>query len=74
MKNRARNRQFKIWLDEKEWEVFHQKFKMSESKYMTEFIVRCVFAKEIFVLDMQPFRELQQLLSNEANNINQVAR
>lgn len=47
---------------------------MSQSKNMTEFLIRCVLEKEIFVVNMQLFREIQQLLSNEANNINQIAK
>ncbi|MDD6918966.1 MAG: plasmid mobilization relaxosome protein MobC [Peptoniphilaceae bacterium] len=30
--------------------------------------------KEIYIVDLEPFRDLQWLLSNATNNINQVAK
>ncbi len=30
--------------------------------------------KEIYIVDLEPFRELQGLLANATNNINQIAR
>ncbi len=74
MKNRRRNERLEIKLTEKEMQIFRDKMTMSGSKTMTDFLIRCVLEKEIFVVDMQLFREIQQLLSNEANNINQVAK
>lgn len=30
--------------------------------------------KEIYIVDLEPFRNLQWLLSNDTNNINQIAK
>ncbi len=41
---------------------------------MSHFIRKCVLEKEIYQVDLEPFRDLQGLLSNAANNINQIAK
>ena len=38
------------------------------------FIRKCVLKKEIYQIDLEPFRDLQDLLSNATNNINQIAK
>ena len=40
---------------------------------MSHFIRKCVLEKEIYQVDLEPFRDLQVLLSNATNNINQIA-
>ncbi len=74
MKKRNRHNQLNIRLSDKELELFNDKFKQSKSKNMTEFLVKCVLEKEIFVVDMDIFYKLYYLLSNQTNNINQIAR
>lgn len=41
---------------------------------MSHFIRKCVLEKEIYQIDLEPFRDLQSLLSNSTNNINQIAK
>ena len=39
---------------------------------MSHFIRKCVL--KIYQVDLEPFRDLQGLLSNATNNINQIAK
>lgn len=41
---------------------------------MSHFLRKCVLEKEIYIVDLEPFRDLQWLLSNVTNNINQIAK
>lgn len=41
---------------------------------MSHFIRKCVLEKEIYQVDLEPFRDLQGLFSNATNNINQIAK
>lgn len=41
---------------------------------MSHFLRKCVLEKEIYIVDLEPFRDLQWLLSNATNNINQIAK
>ena len=74
MENRIRKNQLKIYLSNEEKQIFENKLAMSNLKSMSHFIRKCVLEKEIFVVDMTPIMKIQQLLSNQANNINQIAK
>ncbi|MEQ2400813.1 plasmid mobilization protein [Peptoniphilus hominis (ex Hitch et al. 2025)] len=74
MDNRKRNNQLKIYLTDEEKEVFEKKMKLTNCKTMSHFLRKCVLEKEIYVVDLEPFRNLQWLLSNATNNINQIAK
>ena len=74
MENRVRKNQLKIYLSDQEKQIFENKLAMSKLKSMSHFIRKCVLEKEIFVVDMTPIMKIQQLLSNQANNINQIAK
>ncbi|HZJ69180.1 MAG TPA: plasmid mobilization relaxosome protein MobC [Candidatus Eisenbacteria bacterium] len=74
MENRSRKNQLKIYLNDEELKLFKKKMKMSSSKTMAHFIRKTVLEKEIYVVDLEPFRDLQWLISNATNNINQVAK
>ena len=74
MDNRKRNNQLKIYLTDEEKEVFEKKMKLANCKTMSHFLRKCVLEKEIYVVDLEPFRDLQWLLSNATNNINQIAK
>ena len=74
MENRVRKNQLKIYLSDQEKQIFENKLAMSKLKSMSLFIRKCVLEKEIFVVDMTPIMKIQQLLSNQANNINQIAK
>ena len=74
MDNRTRKNQLKIYLTDEEKEVFEKKMKLANCKTMSHFLRKCVLEKEIYVVDLEPFRNLQWLLSNATNNINQIAK
>lgn len=74
MNNRTRNNQIKIYIDDKEKEIFETKKQLARCKTMNHFIRKCVLEKEIFIVDLEPFRDLQYLLANATNNINQIAK
>ena len=57
-----------------EKEVFEKKMKLANCKTMSNFLRKCVLEIEIYVVDLEPFRNLQWLLSNATNNINQIAK
>ena len=48
--------------------------KLANCKNMSHFLRKCVLEKEIYVVYLEPFRDLQWLLSNATNNINQIAK
>ena len=74
MENRSRKNQLKIYLNDEELALFREKMKMTNSKTMAHFIKKCVMEKEIYTVDLEPFRNIQWLLSNATNNINQIAK
>ena len=74
MANRFRNERIEIKLTKEEKEVFENKMKLANCKTMSHFLRKCVLEKEIYVVDLEPFRNLQWLLSNATNNINQIAK
>ena len=73
MANRFRNERIEIKLTKEEKEVFEKKMKLANCKTMSHFLRKCVLEKEIYVVDLEPFRNLQWLLSNATNNMNQIA-
>lgn len=72
--NRVRNVRLEIKLTEEEMEIFQKKMKLSKSRTMAHFIRKCVLEKEIYYVDLEPFRDLQWSLSNVTNNVNQIAK
>lgn len=74
MDNRTRKNQLKIYLTDEEKEIFEKKMKLANCKTMSNFLRKCVLEKEIYIVDLEPFRDLQWLLSNVTNNINQIAK
>lgn len=74
MEKRERNIQLIIRLNKEERELFEEKRKLTKCKNMSLFIRKCVLEKEIYQIDLEPFRDLQTLLSNATNNINQIAK
>ena len=74
MANRFRNERIEIKLTKEEKEIFEKKMKLANYKTMSHFLMKCVLEKEIYVVDLEPFRNLQWLLSNVTNNINQIAK
>ena len=74
MDNRKRKNQLKIYLTDEEKEIFEKKMRLANCKTMSHFLRKCVLEKEIYIVDLEPFRDLQWLLSNVTNNINQIAK
>ena len=74
MDNRTRKNQLKIYLTDEEKEIFEKKMKLANCKTMSHFLRKCVLEKEIYIVDLEPFRDIQWLLSNATNNINQIAK
>lgn len=74
MANRIRNERLEIKLTEEEKALFEEKRKLTKCRNMSHFIRKCVLEKEIYQVDLEPFRDLQGLLSNATNNINQIAK
>lgn len=74
MANRIRNERLEIKLTEEEKALFEEKRKLAKCKNMSHFIRKCVLEKEIYQVDLEPFRDLQALLSNATSNINQIAK
>nr|WP_311695368.1 plasmid mobilization relaxosome protein MobC [Sneathia sanguinegens] len=47
---------------------------LANCKTMFHFLIKCVLGKGIYIVDLEPFRDIQWLLSNATNNINQIAK
>ncbi len=67
-------KQLKIYLNDEEKELFQKKVKLANCKTMSHFIRKCVLEKEIYIIDLEPFRDLQGLLFNATKNLNQIAK
>lgn len=74
MTHRTRNVQLKINLTEEEKPLFQKKMKMANCKTMNNFLRKIVSESNIYAVDLQPFREIQGLLSKYANSINQITK
>lgn len=74
MANRIRNERLEIKLTEEEKALFEEKRKLAKCRNMSHFIRKCVLEKGIYQVDLEPFRDLQGLLSNATSNINQIAK
>ena len=47
---------------------------MAKYKTMCHFIRKCVMKSDIYIVDLQSFREIQGLLLRYASNVNQIAK
>ena len=74
MANRIRKERLEIKLTEEEKALFEEKRKLAKCKTMSHFISKCILEKEIYQVDLEPFRDLQSLLHNATNNVNQIAK
>ena len=74
MANRTRNERLEIKLTEEEKALFAEKKRLAKCRNMSHFIRKCILEKEIYQVDLEPFRDLQGLLSNATNNINQISK
>ncbi|HFI0700937.1 TPA: plasmid mobilization relaxosome protein MobC, partial [Streptococcus suis] len=74
MEKRTRPNQLKIRLSDKELAQVREKFGQSRSKSMRHFVLKSILETSIYEIDMQPFREIQHLLSKTSTNINQITK
>ena len=74
MANRIRNVQLKINLTEEEKALFEKKMKMAKCKTMNHFLRKVVSESDIYAVDLQSFREIQELLFRYASSVNQIAK
>ena len=74
MDNRKRNNQLKIYLTDEEKEIFERKMKMAKGKTMSHFIRKCVMESDIYIVDLQLFREIQGLLFRYVSSVNRIAK
>lgn len=74
MANRERPNGIYIMLSDEEKEILNEKYKLSGCKSLRQFILKCILEKEIFVLDMHPFREMSSSIGRTTGSINQIAK
>ncbi|HES2285051.1 TPA: plasmid mobilization relaxosome protein MobC [Streptococcus pyogenes] len=74
MANRYRNNGIYLMLSDDELEILEKKYKLSGCKSLRQFIMKCILEKDIFVLDMEVFRDMSTSISRISSNINQIAK
>lgn len=74
MSNRLRNNGIYIMVSDEEKSIIEDKYRLSNCSSLRQFILKCIFEKEIFVLDMSPFREMSTSIGRTAGSINQIAK
>ena len=74
MTSRFRNNGIYLMLSDEELELLNKKYKASKCKTLRLFIMKCILEKDIYVLDMDVFREMSTNISRTSNNINQIAK
>lgn len=74
MANRTRNNGIYLMLSDEELELLNKKYKASKCKSLRQFIIKCILEKDIFILDMDVFREMSTNISRTSSNINQIAK
>ena len=56
-------------LSDDELEILEKKYKLSGCKSLRQFIMKCILEKDIFVLDMDVFRDMSTSISRISSNI-----
>lgn len=74
MANRTRNNGIYLMLSDEELELLNKKYKASKCKSLRQFIIKCVLEKDIFILDINVFREMSTNISRTSSSINQIAK
>ena len=74
MASRFRHNGIYLMLSDEELELLNKKYKASKCKTLRQFIMKCILEKDIYVLDMDVFREMSTNISRTSNNINQIAK
>ena len=60
MANKIRNERLEIKLTEEEKALFEEKRKLAKCRNMIHFILKCVLENEIYQVDLESFRDLQE--------------
>ena len=74
MTSRFRNNGIYLMLSDEELKLLNKKYKASKCKTLRQFIMKCILEKDIYVLDMDVFREMSTNISRTSNNINQITK
>ncbi len=74
MTTRAKTERLHIRLSKEDKEILEKKMKLANCKNMSHFFRKCLLEKEIYIVDLEPFRDIQGLLFNATNNLNQIAK
>ena len=73
MKNLTHRTSFHIFLNDEEAEILDKKFKLSGKRSKSAFIRQLIIKGFVFDIDFSEIQRYNYLLSNIANNVNQVA-
>ena len=73
MKNITHRNSFHIFLNDEETEILEKKFKLSGKNSKSAFIRQLIIKGFVFDIDFSEIQRYNYLLSNIANNVNQVA-
>lgn len=74
MANRYRKNGIYLMLSDEELEILENKYKLSGCKSLRQFIMKCVLNADIFVLDMDIFRDMSANIGRTTGSINQIAK
>ncbi len=61
-------------LSDDELDILNEKYGLSKCKSLRSFILKCILEKDIFVLDMDSFREMSANIGRTTGSINQIAK
>lgn len=74
MANRTRKNGIYLMLSDDELEILNKKYELSGCKTLRQFIMKCLFEKDIFVLDMKVFKDMSTNIGRITGSINQIAK
>lgn len=74
MANRYRKNGIYLMLSDEELEILDRKYKFSGCKSLRQFIMKCILNADIFVLDMEVFRDMSANIGRTTGSINQIAK
>jgi len=74
MTNRTRKNGIYLMLSNEELKILKKKYELSTCKTLRQFILKCILEKDIFVLDMEVFREISSSIGRITGSINQIAK
>ena len=72
MANRIRNERLEIKLTKEEKALFEEKRKLAKCRNMSHFIRKCVLEKEIYQVDLEPFRDMKKEIEQFSKELWQI--